>query len=89
MVILITDASDNTFIRYVAGAVQPASQTYNYFFAPLHPQETSFTASNMLRAIADPIVIPAGWKIRVYDSTAVDAAADDLTVRLWYEEWTE
>jgi len=30
--------------------------------------------------------LPAGYTIRVYDETAVDAAADDMIVVLYYEE---
>ena len=79
--VLITDASDNPIYRYKAGAVQAASLTREYIFAPQHPQETAFTGTTMLRAFADHLVLLAGWKLRIYDSAAIDAAADDLTVR--------
>ena len=87
--VLLTDASDNILFKYQAAAVQAANLTRQYMFAPSHPQETGFTGAVMLRAIADNIVLPAGYKIRVYDSAAIDAAADDMTVRLLVEELTD
>jgi hypothetical protein len=89
LTILITTAADVVLMKYVAGAVQPASQSYTYIFAPLHPQETGFTGDVMLRAIAGDLVVPAGYKIRIYDSAAIAAAADDLTLQLLVEEWTD
>lgn len=87
--ILITDESDNTIYKYQAGAVQTATLTRVYVFAPGHSQDTSFTNGVMLRQIASNIVLPAGYKVRVLDSTAVDAAADDMTVRLLLEDMVE
>jgi len=87
--VLVTDGSDNIVVKFVAGAVQAASLTREYVFAPLHPQETAFTGGVMLRALSGEMVLPAGYKVRVYDSAAIDAAADDLTVRLLVEEMTD
>ena len=87
--ILITDAADATLIKYAAGAVQAASLTRNYFFAPGHTQDTGFTGTLMYRNLAANLIIPAGYKIRVYDSAAIAAAADDMTVNLWVEVLTE
>lgn len=87
--VLVTDASDNIVAKFVAGAVQAASLTREYIFAPQHPQETGFTGQVMLRALAGDLVLPAGYKVRIFDSAAIDAAADDLTVRLLTEEMSE
>ena len=88
--VLLTDDSDNTLIKYAAGAVQAASLTRYYYFAPLHPQDTSFSGAGiMYRALAGDLALPAGYKIRIYDSAAIAAAADDLTVRVMIEELTE
>lgn len=81
MDVLVTDGDDNPVAKFVAGAVQAESLTREYLFAPQQPQETGFTNGLMLRALAGDLVLPAGYKIRVYDSAAIDAAADDLTVR--------
>lgn len=84
--VLVTDGSDNAIATFKAGAVQAASLTRQYVFAPQHPQETGFTGTVMLRALAGDMVLPAGYKVRIYDSAAIDAAADDLTIRLLVEE---
>ena len=83
--VLLTDASDNVIAKYVAGAVQPQSQSYTYVFAVNHPQETGFTGDVMLRALGENIPLPGGYKIRVYASAAIQATADDLTVRIMVE----
>lgn len=87
--VLFTDASDNTLAKFQAGAVQAASLTREYIFAPTHPQETTFTNGVMLRALGQWFTLPAGFKVRVFDSAAIDATADDLTVRLLVEEQEE
>jgi len=87
--VLVTDGSDNIIAKFVAGAVQAAGLTREYIFAPQHPQEAAFTGGLMLRALAGELVLPAGYKIRVYDSAVIDAAADDLTLRLLVEELSE
>ncbi len=78
--IYITDASD--VIHYVnkAGAVQAASATYDYYFAPGNPRETSVVSNTLLVPLPDNLWVPAGWKVRVLDSAAIDAAADDMKV---------
>lgn len=87
LAILITDASDNTLLRYVSGGTQAASITMDYNFAPGHPNETGAASNNgnQLRALAEGLKLPPGYKVRVFDSAAIDAAADDLTVRLLVE----
>lgn len=87
--VLVTDASDNELAKFVAGAVQAASLTRTYLFAPQHPQETAFTNALMLRALAGDLVLPAGFKVRIFDSAAIAAATDDLTLRLLVEELVE
>lgn len=88
---LDVDIGDGTNLvaKFKAGAVQAASLTREYLFAPQHPQETSFTGTLMLRALAGDLILPAGYTVRVYDSAAIAAAADDLTVRILVEEMTE
>jgi hypothetical protein len=87
--LLITDGADNIVAKYVAGAVQAASVTRTYVFAPQHPQETAFTGGLMLRAIGSELQIPAGYKVRVYDSAAIDTSDDVLTVRILNEDMGE
>lgn len=87
--VLFTTAADVPICKAVAGAVQAATLTRLYCFAPLNPQETTFTNTLMFRAIPDKLVLPAGYKVRVYDSAAIAPAADDMTVQMLVEEWTE
>lgn len=47
-----------------------------------------FQGANVSTLDALPaLILPAGYVIRVYDSAAIDAAADDLTVVLHYVEY--
>lgn len=87
--VLITDDADNLLAKYVAGAVQAASLTRDYVFAPGQPNDTAFVNAAMVRAFAAGLILPAGYKVRVFDSAAIDAAADDMTVRMLVEEWVE
>jgi hypothetical protein len=87
--LLLTDGADSPVAKFVAGAVIAQSLTRSVLFAPGQPQETSFTAGLMLRCLADRFVLPAGYKVRVYDSAAIAAAADDLTVAILVEEMAE
>jgi len=43
----------------------------------------------MYRAIPANLVLPAGYKVRVYDSAAIDPAADDMAVNMLVEVRTE
>ena len=84
--VLITDAADLPMAKLVAGAVQAASLTREYIFAPANPQETGFTNGVMFRALPDQLTLPAGYKVRVYDSAAIAATADDMDVNMLVEE---
>jgi len=87
--VLLTDPSNNELSKLQAGAVITAGQTRTVVFAEHNPQETAFTNALMFRALPSGFILPAGYKIRVFDSAAIDAAADDLTVRMLLEELVE
>lgn len=87
--VLFTDAADVLLIKVAAGAVQAASLTRDYVFAPGLPNDTAFASGAMARGLPAGLVLPAGYKIRVFDSAAIDAAADDMTVQLLLEEWSD
>jgi len=76
----ITDASDVMRIDFHAGATQAASLTRHYVFQPGIYRETTFTDNEIQVSIPMNMILPAGWKIRVRDTTATAAAADDMTV---------
>lgn len=68
-----------------AGATQAASLTYHYDIAPGLPLSGVVNAS--LTMPMHPLVLIAADVLRVWDSAAVDAAADDMTVDLSYVEY--
>lgn len=63
-----------------AGAVQAASLTRHYAFQPGIYRETAFVDGDIQVAIPDKLVIPPRWYLRILDTAAVDAAADDMTL---------
>ncbi len=74
------DNADVLQADWTAGAVQAASLTRHYTFQPGLYRETAFVDGEILIAIPQKLVIPAAWYLRVYDSAAVAAAADGMTV---------
>ena len=81
MVIEIQDSANNVLMLIQAGAVQAASTTVNYNFAVGLENETSVVNANLNKALPAQLVLTAGMIIRVYDTAAVAAAADDMVVR--------
>jgi hypothetical protein len=70
-------------IGYIsAGAVQAASTTRSYGFMQGIYRETSFIDSMIQVPIPMDLYLPSGSTIRFYDSAAIDAAADDMTVSI-------
>lgn len=68
-----------------AGAVQAASATRYYLFATSMPDLTSFRDTDWLcTPLPAPLELDPGEKLRVYDKTAVAAAADDLVIHVRY-----
>lgn len=88
--VIIYDTSGNPTARYAAGAVQVASRTQYFHFAPSHPQETGYlpnaSGGTMLRQISDSLWLTAGMAVRVWDSAAIAATTDDMSVTLLVDE---
>lgn len=84
----VQDASSNVIFALAAGAVQAASGTVNYSFSIGAPRET--TAVNGYLSVNCPgeLWLDAEYTLRVYDSAAVDAAADDMTVSFQVSQFT-
>jgi len=79
----IQDDSDDVILQVRAGAVQAASSTRYYTFAPSVVDLTAFRDTDYLStAFPAGLVLPAGCDVRVYDNAAVDAAADDMNVQM-------
>jgi hypothetical protein len=81
MVVRALDSSDNVIAEYVAGALQAASLTYRYLFGTVVDM-TAVRDSTYLGVAMGAIALSAGQKLRVYDKAEVDAAADDMVVRV-------
>jgi len=81
MTIDVTDASDNLLARMRAGVTQAASLTYTYTFGVGLADQPAVLSLHLTTPLL-PLILPAGYKIRVYDSAAIAAAADDMTVRV-------
>lgn len=82
MEIRITDGSDDVIGRVRAGIVQAASLTRNYMFGVGLPDLAAFRDTDLLMTPLPALVLPAGYKIRVLDKAAIDAAADDMDVQM-------
>lgn len=83
MVVEWQDNSGNVLGSAQAGATQAASLTRKYHFASGLTDLTGFRNTDHLTTpLPRRLFLPAGYKIRVYERAAIDAAADDLTVRM-------
>ena len=82
IVVEIQDDAPDVIGQFRAGAVQAASVTRYYMFSPQVGDLTSFRDTDFLSTPIPPLVLPAGYKIRVYDKAVVDAAADDMVVQM-------
>jgi hypothetical protein len=86
VVIEIQDATTDVIFQMRAGAVQAASLTRYYLFAPMGAEITTFRDTDYLYAPMPPIHLPASYVIRIYDNNAVDAAADDMIIQMMVQE---
>jgi hypothetical protein len=82
MSVLMTDTSDVTIGELRAGATQAASLTRIYQWGPGLPQDTAFRDTSYISQAMMPIWLGAGDKLRIYDKAAVDAAADDMIIKI-------
>ena len=68
-----------------AGAVQAASLTRNYLFAPSMADLTAFRDTSFLTTPLMPtLFLSAGQQLRILDSGAIAAAADDMLIYVQY-----
>lgn len=80
----ILDYAPATIAKFDVGATQAASLTYTYQYG--HGMQLDATAPALSMGL--PILrLPAGYSIKVYDSAAVDAAADDLSIYVQYIDY--
>jgi hypothetical protein len=83
---LIVGDGTNALGTSSATAVQTASGTEYYHWTPRinTPNETVATQHWLVLPCS---LLPPGYTIRIYDSAAVAAAADDLTIRMIVTEY--
>lgn len=80
----IQDAAGDVIAQAArVGTVQTASLTRNYLFAPAAADLLAFRDTDYITTPIPPtLFLSAGQKIRVYDKSAVAAAADDMIVQM-------
>ena len=76
----------NDVITIIAGGTQAASLTNQYQFVPGEAAPAAIAGTLFVCPFPAGIQLLPGWTIQVLDSAAIDAAADDLTLRFLVEE---
>ena len=72
-----------------AGATQIASEVRYYLFSVTGVDLVAFRDTDWLSTALPHVMLPSGFKIRVYDKAAIDAAADDMEVSIMLSELIE
>jgi hypothetical protein len=86
MALEIQDDAANVVFRSLAGAVQAESLTREYHFAPNPVRESAFVNGQIMVPIPPDLILLPAWTMRLYDTAAIDAAADDMTVAMMIED---
>jgi len=82
LALLIEDSATIQYFFMNAGLLQTASLTTIYVFAPGLPHQTALINTQLLVPIPPNLLIGAAGTMRLVDTNGVDAAADDMTVRI-------
>lgn len=80
LMIEVQNSAGTVLGRISAGAVQAAATTRYYSCMQGIYRETTFINNELQVPIPMDAYLPAGVVLRVYDSAAIDPAADDMTV---------
>jgi hypothetical protein len=83
----VQDDTDVLVHDHHAGTTQAASLTRDYTFNRGTFRETAFADSALHVPIPIGTVLLPGWDLRILDSAAIDAAADDMIVNIVYKEF--
>jgi hypothetical protein len=81
----ITDGT-NTVFAITANGTQAASLTRQYHFILGTDGPSAVAGTVFVCPIPPGLWLPPTWTIQVLDTAAIDAAADDLTLRFLVEE---
>lgn len=82
----VIDDSANVIFRSLAGAVQAASLTREYHFAPNPVREAAFVNGQIMVPIPPELIMLPGWTLRLYDTAVIAVAADDMTTAFVIED---
>ena len=80
------NASGGVLQRLVSGKVQAASATVSYCCLQGIFRETTVVNGSLQVPLPADFYIPGGHSFRVWDSSAIDPAADDMVVNFQYEK---
>jgi hypothetical protein len=80
--IQLRDGTNDVIADFRPGAVQAASLTRYYVFAPALADLTAFRDTNWLMTPLPPTVfLPAGYDVRIFDNNGV-SGADDMVIHI-------
>lgn len=80
MALLVKNAAGDTVYDIAAGGIQGAGTTRHYNFLQGVHRETAFVAAEIQVPVPIDLYLPAGFTLQIWDSSAIDAAADDMIV---------
>lgn len=80
LVVQALDSTDDVILSVRAGLTQGPGVTRTYQFGPGLVQDVAFRDTDYASVALLPILLAPGQKLRVRDSKAIDAAADDMTI---------
>ncbi|MFA6064021.1 MAG: hypothetical protein WC736_15640 [Gallionella sp.] len=78
--LIVKDEAGNTVFSIKAGAIQGASTTRVYHYSQHVSHEAAFVVSEIQAPIPSDLYLPAGFTLQLWDSSAIAAAADDMTI---------
>lgn len=82
--LVIQDPNGVALYAVDALAAQAASLTYRYAFLPGVGNEDHSAAHWLQCGLPKDLVLPTGYKIKVFDTAGIAPAADDMTVQIMY-----
>lgn len=76
------DDSDDVILQIKALNTQPEDGSEEYLFSPNGQEAKETTAGKHFIPIPPKVLLPAGYDVHIYDSAAIDAAADDMVIQM-------
>lgn len=83
------DGSDDIIARFSSAISITASSAFQFLFLPDLPGSAVSTHQAPFIVGTPRLYLPAGFDVRILDSTVVDAAADDMIIQMMVNEITE